>query len=198
VVIIVLVVHGDDFFSEGRRVDIEWLTMILCSCFETKVKAIVGPGADKTGEFLHRRISWIQGTGFEYQPDGRHVLQVAKELGIEDASSVPTPWVMGANRNPEALEPLGAAGKQSYMSGTGSMIYYSTDRTDLQWPARALAQTLSAPTELCMQRLRRLVRYCLGTLHYVLRFYYQRNPRYLDIFADSDWAGEERDRKSVS
>ena len=63
---------------------------------------------------------------------------------------MPTPWVVGANQTPGALDPLPTAGQRVYASGVGSMSYYATDRTEIQWTVRVLAQTLATPTELCM------------------------------------------------
>ena len=46
--------------------------------------------------------------------------------------------------------------------------------------------------------LRRGVRYMIWTAEYVLRFWYQAPPKTVDVFADSDWAGDTKTRKSCS
>ena len=64
--------------------------------------------------------------------------------------------------------------------------------------ARVLAAALQSPTRMDLQRLRRVVRYMVWTVEYVLLFHYQAPPRTLDVYADSDWAGDSRTRKSCS
>ena len=58
--------------------------------------------------------------------------------------------------------------------------------------------SLQAPSRLDFARLRRVVRYMIWTVEYVLAFHYQLPPKTLDAFADSDWAGDSRTRKSCS
>ena len=50
-----------------------------------------------------------------------------------------------------------------FASVTGRIIYLSTDRFDIMFAVRALASDLASPTKLSMLRLKRVVKYLLGT-----------------------------------
>ena len=83
---------------------------------------------------------------------------------------------------------------------TGIVLYLSGDRFDLMYPARPLAADLVSPTNQSWWRLKRLVKYLLGTVTLALLYPYQNEKeasRY-SAYGDSDWAGDKVTRKSIS
>ena len=96
------------------------------------------------------------------------------------------------------LDLLGPEEKHLFGSGTGTIIYVSQDRTDLQFAARVLAAAISAPTRKDLLRLRRAVKYLVATVHYVLQFAYQDAQKYLLAMVYADWAGDKITRTSTA
>ena len=76
-------------------------------------------------------------------------------------------------------------------------------RPEIYYTTKELARNLQSPTMESMMRLRHLLRYLKGTLHYVLVLYarvqlHRDVPVELKIYVDSDWAGCRTTRKSTS
>lgn len=197
---IVLVVHGDDFLSEGPQASLDWLDAELDKHYTVTRKGRVGPGTKggEVVEYLHRKIVYREGWGYEYQPDPKHVKLCVEAMGLEGTKGAPTPIILNRKPMPDDQDKLGPAKQKLYMSVTGRVIYYSLDRIDLQFPARLLASAIQSPTEADMRMLKRVVRYMVTTVDYVLYFKFQDDPKWVLGFADSDWAGDKVSRKSCS
>ncbi len=116
------------------------------------------------------------------------------------ANPVPTPEVRDKPTRGDALDLLPKDQAAVYCSVTGRVIYLSVDRYDIMHAARGLAQDLSKPTELSMMRLKRLVKYLMGTVTLALLYPYQslREASRYSAYGDSDWAGDKVTRKSIS
>ena len=57
---------------------------------------------------------------------------------------------------------------------------------------------MSAPTNRDADVLKRLSRYLLGRPRLIIHFCWQDEPKYLDVYTDSEWAGCIKTRKSTS
>ena len=104
--------------------------------------------------------------------------------------------------------------RQRFATAVGVLLYMSGDRPDAQHCIRELASQLTRPTRTDYQKLEHLVLYLKGTSGYAIhmpRTWPGRSvldPRdedsqstsedLLEVFTDSDWAGNRRTRKSVS
>ena len=89
-----------------------------------------------------------------------------------------------------ALDQLPAAEKDKYVSATGSLIYLSVDRYDIQYVVRLLAQKLNEPTNHDMLRLKHVIKYLLGTADWAWSFIFQKRSEDLQAQSDSDWAAD--------
>ena len=84
-----LTMHGDDYTSTGRAVELKWLEGQLNARFETKTLTM-GPAANQLKQLrvLNRIITWTFG-GIEFEPDQRHAELIIAGMGV--AAGVGTP-----------------------------------------------------------------------------------------------------------
>ena len=78
------------------------------------------------------------------------------------------------------------------------MNYLSSDRFDLQFAGKELCREMSKPSQMSMVRMKRAARYLVGCPVACIEYENQKTPTRLSIYADSDWAGCRRTRKSTS
>ena len=75
--------------------------------------------------------------------------------------------------------------------------YLAMDRVDLAFAAKELCRKMSVPRRSDLKALQRLAKYILGSPRMVQRYRWQA-PRDLEVFADTDFAGCVRTRRSTS
>ena len=88
-----LIVHGDDFHdfpASGSDDDLAWLEAEFKKRFECKVQ-ILGPSRNQQREvrILNKVVRWSK-HGIYYEADQRHSEIVVREMGLENAKTVPT------------------------------------------------------------------------------------------------------------
>ena len=76
--------------------------------------------------------------------------------------------------------------------------FLAQDCPHLQFQAKELARHMSQPTKGGVQRLKRVVRFLRGHSRPVQEFVMQESVSQLVVYTDSDWAGDEVERKSTS
>ena len=139
----------------------------------------VGPRAAEHGQYLKRHIVYINGQGFEWLEDPKHLAAIIKnrsKVGAKPQSS-PGSKDLGSS-DPEALD----EGKL-YQQDTGISIYVSSGRFDIQFCVKKLSEMMTKPRKLGNLRHARLARYLVGT-----EKLYGDTVR---IVVDSDWAGSD-------
>lgn len=192
------IVHGDGFLVESDSSSADWMDEMMVREFKTKIKARLGEGGNLEANFLHRTVRYVPGGGFEYEPDSKHTKLAAKYLGLENAKVCATPMVKDGGNISNVFDKLKPGEAALYASITGRVVYLAVDRYDIEYVVRILAQDLKGPNELSMMRLKRLVKYVLGTMDQVWSFPFQEWPEIIDVYSDSDWAKNQTTRRSVS
>ena len=149
---------------------------------------------------LNRLIDFTVGEGgpvITYEPDPRHVDLLLEHMGLEGAKvkGVGTPGEKSGTYYDETeLE------KSSVTLCTRSCVmrlaYLSADLPHLQFCANRLARGMAKPTRGHWNRLKRAVRYLKVHGRWVQEYRLQDPTSMIDIFTDSDWAGDKIDRKS--
>ena len=86
----------------------------------------------------------------------------------------------------------------SFKSLAAVLNFLALDRADLQFTAKELMRRLSAPREIDEARLRRAVRYLLGTPRIVLRIPWHAGSSEVIAYVDSNFAGCPTIRKSTT
>ena len=71
-------------------------------------------------------------------------------------------------------------------------------RVDLQFATKEACKGMSRPTTGDWKALKRIARYIAGLPRLVIVFKAQLKPEFVDVYTDSDWAGDERTGRSTS
>ncbi|KAE8662822.1 UDP-glucuronate:xylan alpha-glucuronosyltransferase 1 [Hibiscus syriacus] len=86
-----------------------------------------------------------------------------------------------------------------YRSVVGALQYICHTRPDISFAVNKAAQFLQEPTEAHWLAVKRILRYLRGTLETGLWFSTQAQKLVvLNAFSDSDWGGDDDDRRSIS
>jgi hypothetical protein len=84
-----------------------------------------------------------------------------------------------------------------YKQIVGSLMYLTTTRPDIMYSVSLISRYMENPTELHLLAAKRILRYLQGTRN--LGIYYTKGEKSdLIGFTDSDYAGDQDDRKSTS
>ena len=88
-------VHGDDFMASGKASMLRWLKDGMAKTLEIKTN-IIGPNADQGKEMviLNRKLKWEK-DGITWEPDGKLIEGIMRDLKMEDAKGVAAPCLEG-------------------------------------------------------------------------------------------------------
>ena len=192
-------VHGDDFTTAGGKSDLDWFEGELESKYELRKGGRIGPGEhdDKEGRVLNRIVRWTD-SGLEYEADPRQVERLIESQGLDDScKSTVTPGLKATKEQLEAEAPLEPSAQTPYRANGARCNYIGPDRPDAQYAAKEVCRWMSAPTDVGLAALKRLVRFLLGRKRLVFRYPWQRAGM-LECYSDTDWAGCPKTRKSTS
>ena len=189
--------HGDDFlFSTTPKVADEIDKMIVDN-FDIKILPRVGPGAQRQGSILKRTISWDE-AGYSWKGDPKHALNLIEWAKCEGATGAPTPGTKDSLRYcRDAHDPVEPGEQSGHRSAGGTSVYMAIDRPDVMFSTRVICRDMSAPKIRMTLCLKRLARYLVTHKRLRWLYPYQPPPEFTDVEGDSDWAGNEDDRKST-
>ena len=77
-------------------------------------------------------------------------------------------------------------------------MYVALDRPEILYSTQTVASFMQSPTKSAMVKLKRLVRYLVGFPQAEWAYSKQVVPKYLDVYGDSDWAGDEERKRSTT
>jgi hypothetical protein len=192
-------VHGDDYVSSGLSADLSWLESELGKAYEIKTQRLgIGKQLQDEGKVLNRIIR-ATGQGWEVEADPRHAELVIEQLGLASEKTVATPGVSGQDEDdlPEDV-PLIGNDITCYRGVAARCNYLGPDRPDANFAIKECCREMSAPTTGSLRRLKRLGRYLKKNPRLVWKFDFQEPVGHIELFADADWAGCRRCRKSTS
>ena len=191
-------VHGDDFTTAGSKPQLDWFERELEGRYELRKGGRIGPGREdaKEGRVLNRVIRWTS-EGIEYEADPRQAEKLIEAIGLEGANSCVTPGLKALPEQIEQEQPLEKAEHTLFRRHAACSNYLSADRLDVQYAAKEICRWMSAPTDLSIVALRRLVRYLVGRKRLIYKYPWQSADT-LECYSDTDWAGCPRTRKSTS
>ena len=157
-------------------------------------------GDDKELTILNRRISWKDGV-IEYEADKKHVEVILEELGLEvDSKGLEAPMERSKSEdvdNEETDEPMEDREATKFRGIAARANYLSLDRVDNQFAAKEICRRMSKPRKSHWGLLMRLGRYLLQYPRLVWKFTEggSLGPEFLDVYSDSDWAGDKFKQK---
>ena len=115
---------------------------------------------------------------------------------MQNAKPVVTPAV---SRNDDESEEASAEEHRSLRRIVGKSQFLALRRPDIVFATNRLAKSLACPSKSDITASKRLLRYLRGTQDLGLKLQVQnRWCSTLTVFTDSDWAGDQPTRKSVS
>lgn len=88
-----------------------------------------------------------------------------------------------------------------YRSAVGTLLQFvKHSRPDLANPIRELSKCMDAATPSAMKELKRIINFVIKTKHFGLKIEPTTNSDYwyLNVYSDSDWAGDQDNRHSIS
>ena len=115
----------------------------------------------------------------------------------QGANSVTTPGVKPLAHQLEQEQPLSMSDFTRFRGQAARANYLGPDRPDIIYAAKEVCRGMSSPTDLHQAALKRMVQYLRSRPRMVFKFDYQ-NADHIDAYADTDWAGCPRSRRSTS
>ena len=174
--------------------------------------------SEESVKFLKRKYTY-QDYELRIASDSKYSKKLTEILKLEKKkpkNSPCTPSCQEKDLSQELRE--GDAG--TYRSCVGILLYVVHDRPDIQFAVRNLSTAMSKPTERKKKELEHLALYLKGTYDYNVAYtrttpgrsaLHKKQPEeepqvpqpeehehLLEVFSDSDWAGDKQTRKSVS
>ena len=175
--------------------------------------------------FLKRKFTY-EDHELRISIDPKYVKKLTEVLQLDKRQSrkpKQTPCTSSSSEpdNSAALPPAEAA---TYRSAVGMLLYVAHDRPDIQFSVRSLSCGMKEPTEQKFKELQHLALYMKGAADYVAVFkktkkgqsvlsasnlsssqggvpeedQQHEGEHLLEVFSDSDWAGDKESRRSVS
>lgn len=147
------------------------------------------------------KMSYFLGIKVLQRPDGifisqkKYAHEVLERFTMAQCNPVHNPIVPGFKlmRDEDGVRVDGTLYKQI----VGSLMYLTATRPDMMFVVSLLSRYMERPTELHLQAAKRALRYLKGTLDFGL-FYKKEGNEKLIGYTDSDYAGDQDDRKSTS
>ena len=191
-------VHGDDFTTVGGKQELDWFETQMKEKYELTTGPRLGPGEQdgKEGVILNRIVRWTE-SAVEYEADPRQAEKLIRECGLEGANSVTTPGLKETGAQATDDCELGKELHTAFRASAARANYLAADRPDAQFAAKEICRWMSKPTVSAWSALKRLVRYLVGLPRLVFK-YPDQVVASVDAYADTDWAGCTRTRKSTS
>eukprot|EP00973_Karenia_brevis_P093239 12416353-Karenia_brevis.AAC.1 len=211
-------VHGDDFITVADVEGQKYMEEVLGAQYQIKTKMIGGEKGDDHEMRALGRVIAFKPWGIQYEPDPVHAEIVIKELGLQGANPVATPFakIVHAKGHEKAVivarresdEPvcedqgkiprLDEQREKRYQSLAARLNYFALDRPDIMYPVKELMRKMADPDEEDESALKRVARYLIGKPRMVTRYLWSELPRRIKTSVDSDFAGCHRTRKSTS
>ena len=174
-------IHGDDIIAEGEPERLDRLDEVLKRLVVVKVLDRVEPRAAEHGQYLKRHIVYINGRGFEWLEDPKHLAAIVRNRSKVGAKPQSSPGSKDLGRSdPERLDELEEVEGKLCQQDTGISIYVSSGRFDIQFCVKRLSEMMTKPRKLGNLRLARLARYLVGTQKLALRFDHQELRRHCE------------------
>ena len=164
------------------------------------------PGVEGTTQevsHLNRKITW-NAQGITWEADDRHAKLLLEQLFLESkGAKITTPlvrerWNHWGDEQEAGEAKLDEEHKTRFQSLTMRLGYLSQDRPDLQRTVRELAKGMVSPEQRHWQLLKKAVRYLRSVPKVIQRITPSEHLNGLEVFVDSDHAGDNKTRKSTT
>ena len=204
--------HVDDVFAAGCGSAMSALRMSVKGKYKCTIQELRQVGEEIS--FLKRRHSWvsagIDGRGWVLGifPNPKHIQYLAELLGVAKQAKKNTPLPTGTLPLFVQEELISDDQAALYRKCVGILLYISPDVPAAQYAIKTLASFCGKPNVGAWKCLRHLANYLFNSADHVLcletagkgRGHVTRSStsHVLEVFCDSDWAGNKSSRKSTS
>ena len=192
----VVVVHVDDFLCSGNIDDLEWLYQSLVQKYDMK-RDLIRKDTESELRYLNRRVRWKDGQ-FELEGDEKHVSILMKEWGMDQCKEVDTPISRSCQDQALVGDLLSEEEAKRTRRAIARINFMAQDRPDLSVVARIMSQGMAQPREGVRQCVKRAIRYLRKFPRCILEVGSSESFGSLEVWTDSDWAGDSASRKSCS
>jgi len=128
-----------------------------------------------------------------------YIHRILDRFGLLDAKPAKTPMEVGYIKIDAQREEEMSEDKELYRQAIGCLLYVATcTRPDISVSISILSRKITNPSAADWTAVKRVMRYLKGTVHFKLRLGGESFATGLIGYADADWAGDLRDRKSNS
>ena len=189
-------IHGDDFVCVGNEKNVTWLKNQLTSAYEIKFH-IMSNNANfvKQAKILNRIVTWTD-NAIEYEADPRHA-EIIMQYAPDNRQTVITGCKVTDDQRQNSRELTYEEGTL-YRAATARCNFLAIDRPDIQFASKEASKYMSCPREIDWQNIYRISRYLKSHPRLKHVYYANRDIRFVDVFVDSDWAGDNITRKSTT
>lgn len=127
-----------------------------------------------------------------------YIKELISRFNMDESKTVSTPCDVSQKLMEEDGSSIEEEMKNKpYRELVGSLIYLANaTRLDIAYIANVLSRFLSNPRRKHWIAAKRVVRYLKGTIEYSI--VYEKDESEIQIYVDSDWAGDVSDRRSCS
>ncbi|KAM1556843.1 hypothetical protein PS2_040150 [Malus domestica] len=140
-------------------------------------------------------IEVIQGSEGIFISQRKYAQEILERFNMDQCNPVLNPIVPGLKltKDEGGIEVDGTVYKQM----VGSLMYLTATRPDLMFVVSLISRYMERPTEVHMQAVKRVLRYIKGTTDLGI-LYKEGGTEEVIGYTDSDYAGDQDDRKSTS
>jgi hypothetical protein len=147
------------------------------------------------------KMKYFLGIEVLQRPDGvfigqrKYAQEVLDRFKMDQCNPVKNPVVPGHKLNKD--EDGVRIDSTLYKQIVGSLMYLTATRPDITFVVSLISRYMEHPTEMHLQAAKRVLRYVKGTSNLGV-FYKKEGNQELLGYTDSDYAGDQNDRKSTS
>lgn len=179
-----LVLYVDDILLIGTEENIELVTKELKNEFKTKdlgvVNSFLGMEIERNEDILKIRQT-------------KQIDKMLEKFNMTESNTCKTPMAKGFQVEGEVVTNV------PYRQLIGGLMYIATTtRPDISYTTSFLSQYLEKPTHNLWVQAKRVLRYLKGTKTHGLVYQKHDGPDTIETYSDADWAGDKKDRKSIS
>lgn len=130
-----------------------------------------------------------------YVGQRKYAQEVMERFNMDQCNSVHNLVILGFKLMKDEDEVV--VDNTTYKLIVGSLMYLTAARPDIMFVVSLISKYMEHPTELYLQVAKRVLRYLNGTIDFAL-FYQKGGNEDLIAYMNSDYAGDQDDRKSTS
>ena len=204
---LLVMTYVDDLLIVGEKQEQESFLAKLSAQFPLKHQTKLDAQTPLT--FLGKLVEYnAQEHSISLHLPTAYYLKLFKLYGMEQAKpSSTTGDKLGLSDDPAdpINQPLDPARHKLYRTAVGKLLWATPVRPDISFAVKELSRSLQSPTQQNEKQLKHVLRYLKGSLQYTTclkpprkRVVEQASTIEFQAFADSDWAGCTKTRRSTS